>query len=111
MREILVARTEDLSPGGRKLAFIDGRSLVVFNIDGEFHAIDNECPHQGASIASGKLEGRILRCPAHGLRFDVTTGCTPGTGGLCLKKLPVEVRDGGVIVTVKDALAAGAPLE
>ncbi|SCK37539.1 3-phenylpropionate/trans-cinnamate dioxygenase ferredoxin subunit [Variovorax sp. HW608] len=111
MREILVARTEDLPPGGRKLAFIDGRSLVVFNIDGEFHAIDNECPHQGASVASGKLEGRILRCPAHGLRFDVTTGCMPGTGGLCLKKLPLEVRDGGLIVTIKDAFAAGAPLE
>jgi 3-phenylpropionate/trans-cinnamate dioxygenase ferredoxin subunit len=71
------------------------------------HAIENSCPHNGASLASGQLDGRILRCPAHGLRFDLTTGCMPGAGGLCLTKLPLDVRDGRLVVTVNDPTAAG----
>jgi len=106
MREILVSRTEDLPPGGRKLVFVDGRSMVVFNIDGELHAIDNECPHQGASIAAGKLEGRYLRCPAHGLRIDLVEGRTVA-GALCLRKYPVEVRPDWVVMNLQGLEAGG----
>ena len=45
-------------------------AFVLFNIDGSVSAPDNSCPHNGASLASGQLEGRLLRCPAHGLRFE-----------------------------------------
>jgi 3-phenylpropionate/trans-cinnamate dioxygenase ferredoxin subunit len=107
MREVLVARIEDLRPGERKLVFVDGRSMVVFNIDGELHAIDNECPHQGASIASGKLEGRYLRCPAHGLRIDLVEGRTVA-GGLCLRKCPIEVRSGWAVMKLEEPEAGGA---
>lgn len=100
MREILVTRTEDLPVGGRKLAFVDGRSMVVFNIDGELHAIENECPHQGASLASGKLDGHYLRCPAHGLRIDLIEGRTVA-GGLCVQKYAVEDRSGWVVMKVQ----------
>src|SRR5262245_16681903 len=99
-RQIPVGSIGELPPGGRKLAFVDGRSVVLFNIEGTVHAIDNSCPHNGASLASGKLEGRILQCPAHGLRFDVTTGCMAGQGGLCLTKLPVQVQDDRLLLTI-----------
>jgi len=101
MREILVARTEDLPVGGRKLVFVDGRSMVVFNIDGEVHAIDNECPHQGAAVASGRLEGRFLRCPAHGLRIDLVEGRT-AAGGLCVRKHATEQRSGWIVMKLPD---------
>ena len=109
--EVPAGPVDELPPGGRKLAFAGGRSIVLFNIEGTVHAIENSCPHNGASLASGQLDGRILRCPAHGLRFDVTTGCMAGAvGGLCLMKLPVDVRDGRLVVSVDDPAAAGTPL-
>ena len=99
-RQLPVGSVDELALGGRKLAFVDGRSVVLFNVEGTVHAIDNSCPHNGASLASGKLEGRILQCPAHGLRFDLATGCMVGGGGLCLTKLPVHEQDARLVLTL-----------
>ena len=107
--EVSVGSLDELTPGGRKLAFVGGRSIVLFNIEGTVHAIENSCPHNGSSLASGKLDGRILQCPAHGLRFDLATGCMPGGGGLCLTKLPVDVRDGRLVLTIDDPTAGDTP--
>ncbi|TDY21390.1 3-phenylpropionate/trans-cinnamate dioxygenase ferredoxin subunit [Paraburkholderia sp. BL6665CI2N2] len=100
-REIQVGTADELAPGQRKLAFIDGRSIVLFNIAGTIHAIENSCPHNGASLANGQLEGCVLRCPAHGLRFDLRTGCMPGAGGLSLTTLPVRAADGQLVVSIE----------
>ncbi|CAB3769077.1 Rieske (2Fe-2S) protein [Paraburkholderia humisilvae] len=93
-RRIAAGTTDELAPGQRKLVFADGRSIVLFNVDGMIRAIDNDCPHNGASLANGQLDGTYLRCPAHGLRFDLRTGRTPGKNGLGLKTFPVRVVDG-----------------
>ncbi|RQH07167.1 Rieske (2Fe-2S) protein [Paraburkholderia dinghuensis] len=102
-REVPVATVDELAPGQRKLAFVDGRSIVLFNVAGSVHAIDNSCPHNGASLASGQLEGCLLRCPAHGLRFDLRTGCMPGAGGLSVKTFPVRTVDDKLVVILEDA--------
>lgn len=91
---------DELPPGKRKIVFVDGRSIVIFNIEGTVYAIDDSCPHNGASLASGQLDGHLLRCPAHGLRFDLTTGCMHGTGSLCLTAFPVRTAESGVIAHV-----------
>ncbi|MFP3569776.1 Rieske (2Fe-2S) protein [Paraburkholderia sp. SIMBA_030] len=101
-RQIPVRMSGELAPGQRKLAFIDGRSIVLFNIDGTIYAIDNSCPHNGASLANGQLEGCVLRCPAHGLRFDLRTGCMPGAGGLALTTFPVQTIDGTLVVSLDE---------
>lgn len=51
-----------------------GGSIVVMRLEGQLHAFRDECPHNGASLADGTLEGRIITCPRHGSQFDVTTG-------------------------------------
>jgi 3-phenylpropionate/trans-cinnamate dioxygenase ferredoxin subunit len=101
-RQIPVAYVDELPIGARKLAFVDGFSIVLFNVAGEVHAVDDSCPHSGASLAGGRLEGSLLRCPAHGLRFDVKSGCMPGTGGLCLKKFSVETHGERLVVVLED---------
>jgi 3-phenylpropionate/trans-cinnamate dioxygenase ferredoxin subunit len=104
-RQIVVGLADELAPGQRKLAFVDGRSIVLFNVGGAIHAIDNSCPHNGASLASGQLEGCVLRCPAHGLRFDVRTGCMPGmdgSSGLSLTTFPVRTVDGQLVVSLDE---------
>ncbi|WP_321921225.1 Rieske (2Fe-2S) protein [Paraburkholderia guartelaensis] len=105
-REVPVGMADELAPGQRKLVFVDGRSIVLFNIEGQMHAIDNSCPHNGASLASGPLEGCMLRCPAHGLRFDVRSGCMPGAGGLKLTTFPVRAVEGKLLVSVMETPAS-----
>jgi len=49
--------------GQGKTFTINGHQVAVFNIDGEIFAFDNECPHLGGSLGSGKLEGKLVTCP------------------------------------------------
>ncbi|MET3445062.1 Rieske 2Fe-2S domain-containing protein [Ralstonia sp. 1138] len=102
-RNVTVASASDLGAGQRKLVFVNRRSIVVFNVEGQLRAVDNSCPHNGASLASGRLDGNVLQCPAHGLRFDLATGCMPGAGGLCLKTYAIQETDGHIVIQVEDA--------
>jgi nitrite reductase/ring-hydroxylating ferredoxin subunit len=85
-----VARLSEVPPGERKIVEVGGRSIGVFNVGGRFYALRNVCPHQGAPLCRGSIqgtaieskpgeyrwgrEGEILRCPWHGWEFDITTG-------------------------------------
>jgi 3-phenylpropionate/trans-cinnamate dioxygenase ferredoxin component len=104
-REIPVATVDELAPGQRKLAFVEGRSIVLFNVAGSLYAIENSCPHAGASLASGSLEGCVLRCPAHGLRFDLRTGCMPGVEGLNLKTFSMRAVEDKLLVRLDEPAA------
>ena len=81
MADFFKVTTRDaLPPGGKALAEVDGRPIVVVNVDGRFYAIDDVCTHDGGPLAEGELEGVEVRCPRHGARFDVRTGkalCMP----------------------------------
>lgn len=66
------------APGSRSLFRHDGRCVLLINHGGELHALNDSCPHAGASLFGGKLDGRYLQCPAHGLRFDLHSGCLAG---------------------------------
>jgi 3-phenylpropionate/trans-cinnamate dioxygenase ferredoxin subunit len=89
--------------GGRALLRIGGRCLVLFHTPGGYRAIDDSCPHQGASLACGKLADNAVQCPAHGLRFDIATGAMRGAPGLSVPVYPVDVEEGTVSVTLPDA--------
>jgi nitrite reductase/ring-hydroxylating ferredoxin subunit len=57
---------------------IDGKKIAVFNSTGQYYAIEDTCPHRGASFAAGTMVGSIVRCPWHGAEVDVRTGaCGP----------------------------------
>ncbi len=91
-----VGLVRDIPPGHRKVLSVRGREIVVFNVKGDFFALLNRCPHEGANLSAGILTGlpesngpgcyklsrpgEILRCPWHGWEFDVKTGksyCDP----------------------------------
>ena len=62
-------------PPGKSLELVIGEQIIaLFNVAGEFYAIDGVCPHQGGPLAEGALTGCIVTCPWHGWQFDVTTG-------------------------------------
>lgn len=71
---VRVAGTEDVKPGHGIVAEVNGKTVAVFNVNGEFRAIDNTCLHRGGPLGEGDLEGNVVTCPWHGWQFDVTTG-------------------------------------
>ena len=90
MAHYIVAVVAELPPGSRKVVEIAGRSIGVFNVNGEYFALRNRCPHQGGPLCEGTLGAWIasdvpgeyalsrvdemLRCPWHGWEFDLRTG-------------------------------------
>ena len=61
-------------PATTRSVEVDGRFVAVFNIDGEFFAIDDLCTHDGGGLAGGEVEGDVVICPRHGARFCLRTG-------------------------------------
>ncbi|MFR0690316.1 Rieske (2Fe-2S) protein [Enterobacterales bacterium AE_CKDN230030158-1A_HGKHYDSX7] len=88
--------------GGRSLFHHEKGIVLLFDVEGELHAIDDRCPHAGASLFSGRLDGRWLQCPAHGLRFDLNTGCPAGIKGFGLRRHEVQWRGGECHVLICD---------
>lgn len=86
------------APGERKLLWHDAMSIVLFNLNGSLHAIENSCPHSGASLFAGKLQGNVLQCPAHGFRFQLShdDGVAPA---MDLKRYPV-IEDGDRVLII-----------
>lgn len=74
MAFVKVATVQEVPPGKAKQAKIGGKTLAIFNVDGTFYAIDDTCPHRGAPLWEGELEGQYVTCPWHAATFDVTTG-------------------------------------
>jgi len=101
MANFVVVGSADQVPIGRGVTFkVSGKDVAVFSVDGFLHAIDDTCVHAGASLGAGKLNGKIVACPGHGMRFDVTTGDVT-SGGLRVASYPVKVVDGKILIAVE----------
>jgi nitrite reductase/ring-hydroxylating ferredoxin subunit len=97
---IVAGRVEDVPPGrGATVELLDGRELALYNVGGEFHAIENFCPHKGAPLADGQLCGHTVECDWHGWRFDVRTGrCL--TNQSTVESYQVIIEDGLIKIVI-----------
>jgi nitrite reductase/ring-hydroxylating ferredoxin subunit len=111
-----VARVDEIAPGERLILTIKERSVGVFNVNGEYVALLNICPHELAPVCRGRVggttlpsppgeyrwgrEGEIVACPWHGWEFDLLTGTMLADARIRLKRYPVDVRDGTIYVTL-----------
>lgn len=106
-----------IPPGSRRLVELDGRAIGVLNVEGTFYALRNRCPHHGAPLCEGRVEGtmlpsdpgeyvfstreehRIIRCPWHGWEYRLEDGRgLVNPGGNRVKAYRVAVEDGDVVV-------------
>lgn len=71
---IEVAPAAALAPGDYRVVDVDGTAVAVFNVDGEFHALEDVCTHDGGQLTGGCIEGGEVVCPRHGARFAIRTG-------------------------------------
>jgi nitrite reductase/ring-hydroxylating ferredoxin subunit len=95
-----VAKLEQLAPGQGMTVTVRGVPVALFNVDGTVYAIDDTCRHAGVSLGTGELRGHIVRCRAHGWRYDVTTGHTLHDPEERVTRYPVQVVEGTILVDV-----------
>jgi 3-phenylpropionate/trans-cinnamate dioxygenase ferredoxin subunit len=69
-----VGAEEDIPPGSHKVVEVEDALVAVFNLDGELHAIEDVCTHDGGTLTGGDVEGDVIVCPRHGARFSIRTG-------------------------------------
>ena len=74
--------------------------LLVHLANQEIHAYDNHCPHAGARLSEGELQASTLRCPRHHWEFDIRTGGGINPKFCKLRRYPVKIVDGEVLVQV-----------
>jgi nitrite reductase/ring-hydroxylating ferredoxin subunit len=106
IRRIPVPAGKHPQAGGRALFEFEDKSLALFNVDGHLFAIDDSCPHQGASLCGGRLDGRTIQCCAHGLRFDLASGYLLNSNTLKVAHYPVEVVDDQAFIVIVSQEAA-----
>jgi 3-phenylpropionate/trans-cinnamate dioxygenase ferredoxin component len=71
---ITVAPASSIPPGDYAQVEVDGALVAVFNIQGEFYAIEDVCTHDGGELAGGAVEDHRVICPRHGAQFCLRTG-------------------------------------
>ncbi len=124
----VVGSVDDIPPGAHKIIDVDGREIGVFNVNGEYFAVLNRCPHQGGPLCSGRQTGflvaptpgdyqltrpgEVIRCPWHGWEFDLRTGqswCEPARVRVRRYDVSVESGEALTIQAESAAEAASAP--
>jgi len=71
---VKVAETTEVPPGNMKKVTVDGKEILAANVEGTYYAIGNKCTHRGGDLSKGSLSGKLVKCPRHGAKFNVTTG-------------------------------------
>ncbi len=70
---VRVASKSEIADQSGKCVEAEGKRIALFNLGGEFYAIDDTCTHQGGPLSEGTIEGEEVECPWHGARFNVKT--------------------------------------
>ena len=96
---VTVAKDGELEPGQWRVVDAGGTRIVVFNLGGEYFALEDVCTHDGGELAGGAVRGDEIVCPRHGARFCIRTGaalCAPAYEPTA--KFPVRIEQGEIQV-------------
>ena len=86
-----VCRVADLAEGQGRTVAIGSKLIAVFAEDGRYFAIDDVCPHMGASLSDGYVEKGIVTCPWHAWRFRLADGAWADNPRIKIGCYPVRV--------------------
>lgn len=71
---VKAAKKSEIPVGKMKMVKLEGKEVLIANVNSAYFAIGNICTHQGGDLSKGTLEGNTVTCPKHKSKFDVTTG-------------------------------------
>ncbi len=101
-----VLRLEELPSGKGTTVTVGGKDVALFNVDGTIYAMEDSCLHQGLSLGTSQLEGKVVTCRGHGWRYDVTTGCTLHVKDFGVATYPVKFVEGKIMISVGERMQA-----
>lgn len=94
-----VAAIKKIKLGEGKLVETGGKKMALFNVGGEFFAIEDTCPHRGGPLSEGTLEGDEVSCPWHAATFNIKTGeVTGGPVSSGVKSYKVQVQGNDILI-------------
>jgi nitrite reductase (NADH) small subunit len=76
------------------------KTICIANVDGEYSALDNVCPHRGGPLGQGMIEGSKIVCPWHGWAWDVKTGVAEQDSSMKVVVYPLKIEGGEVLVEI-----------
>jgi nitrite reductase (NADH) small subunit len=97
-----VCRVGELAEGEGKTVAVGRRLIAVFLSGGEYRAIDDTCPHMGASLSGGYVEGGLVTCPWHAWRFRLADGAWADNPRIKIGCYPVRLEGDAVQVQVEE---------
>lgn len=101
MEFVGVAKVGGIPKGGMKGFVVKGKKILVADVDGRICAMGAACTHLGGPLDRGTLDGKIVTCPWHGSKFDVTSGkAVGGPARRDVEKFDVKTENGEILVGV-----------
>lgn len=100
-----VAREGDIPEGSGRCFPVGGTMVGVFLDGGQYFAINDFCPHMGASLSDGHVEDGAVMCPWHAWRFRLSDGlwCDNSRSGIRTATYEVRVVNGDIQVRVPES--------
>ncbi len=95
---VKVACVGDIEPGTGKTVNLQGIPVALFNVDGEYFAIHNTCPHEDGPLGEGTLCGSVVTCPMHAYEFDVISGECLTESAYSVEQFEVRVEGDDILV-------------
>jgi NAD(P)H-dependent nitrite reductase small subunit len=97
---VKVASLAELPPGSGRPVEVNGKTIAVFNVNGQVYAIDNACLHHGGPLGEGILEGDVVTCPWHMWEYNVRSGEFVANPSIKVSTYPVQVEGNDIKVAV-----------
>ena len=100
-KKIAVGKIDAVPSGrGATVKLNNGKEIALFNVGGNFYAVENFCPHKGYPLADSRLYGNIVECDLHGWRFDVRSGECFTKPSCSIESYEVVIEDGWIKILV-----------
>lgn len=97
----IVGKIDDFAEGRGHAVPVDGRMVAIFRRGDQWDAIDDLCPHMGASLAEGHVEGNCVTCPWHAWRFNVQNGQWDDNPRIKVETFEIKVDGDNVLVRAR----------
>jgi NAD(P)H-dependent nitrite reductase small subunit len=96
-----ITAIENIPPRQGRSVCVSGAEIAVFNLNGRYLTIDNECPHKGGPLCDGIVSGTTVVCPLHGRHYDLETGLgVRASEATSVTTYPTRVENGVILVNL-----------
>jgi toluene monooxygenase system ferredoxin subunit len=106
-----VAKREDLWSGEMTGLEVNGKRILLVNIDNHLYAYADACPHQNSRLSEGALTDKILRCARHQWEFDVCSGSGVNPQNACMRPFPIRLDGEDILVDVDSVRTSESAVE